>query len=127
VKYLLDTHVFLWAITGDTRLKKRHVEIFEAEESELYLSAASIWEVLIKTGIGRLDLPQPVATYLSREMDANRVRLLPIRMNHLEALEDLPPVHRDPFDRMIVAQALSEGLRLVSSDTALKGYPVKLA
>jgi len=127
VKYLLDTHVFLWAISGDARLKKRHVEIFEAEESELYLSAASIWEALIKAGTGRLVLPQPVVGYLAREMEANRVQLLPVRMNHLQELENLPPVHRDPFDRLIVAQALAEGLRLVSSDTALKGYPVKLA
>lgn len=126
MKILLDTHVFLWAISGDRRLSRAHREIYSNATSELYLSVASVWEILIKTALGKLPLPTPVAPYISSQMEANRVSSLPIRLPHLIELEMLPQVHRDPFDRMLVAQARSEGIPIVSSDASFRKYDVKV-
>ena len=126
MRALLDTHVFLWAIIEDRRLSRAHREIYRDAASELYLSVASIWEMLIKSALGKLPLPAPAAPYIARQMEANRVDSLPIRLPHLIALEELPPVHRDPFDRMLVAQARAEGIPIVSSDPELRKYDVEV-
>jgi PIN domain nuclease of toxin-antitoxin system len=126
VKVLLDTHVFLWAITDDARLTTKNREIYMAQENELYLSVASIWEILLKTGLGKLPLPAPAAEFITKQMDKNRVALLPIRVSHLVKLETLPPLHRDPFDRMIAAQALAEGVPVMTVDEAFARYSVEL-
>ena len=126
MRILLDSHIFLWAITGDARLSKRHRDLFLEEGNDLLLSVASLWEILIKTGLGRLPLPQPAAAYLAKQMEQNRIAMLGIRAAHLEALETLPPLHRDPFDRMLVAQALSERMPMLSVDKGIKKYGVKV-
>lgn len=126
MKVLLDTHVFLWAISGDARLSKTHRTYYVDEANELFLSVASLWEVLIKVGLGKLPLPRPAAAYLNKQMELNRISLLSIRAAHLAALEKLAPLHRDPFDRMLVAQALAEGMPLLSVDKGMKKYGVKL-
>ncbi|NWF82199.1 MAG: type II toxin-antitoxin system VapC family toxin, partial [Bryobacteraceae bacterium] len=120
MRFLLDTHVFLWAITDDRRLTRRHKTIWLDQKSELHLSAVSLWEMLIKAGLGRLSLPQPAVNYLGRQMETNRVQLLSIRLSHLEVLETLPPLHRDPFDQMLVAQARAEKMRLLTADRELR-------
>ena len=107
MKILLDTPVFLWAITDGPRLSAKQRQMFLDEGNELHLSVASIWEMLIKAGLGKLPVPSPATEYLGKQMEKNRIALLPIRMTHLSALQDLPPLHRDPFDRMLIAQALS--------------------
>jgi PIN domain nuclease of toxin-antitoxin system len=124
LKYLLDTHVFLWAITEDRRLKSVHRKIYADGDNELWLSVASLWEILIKTRVGKLTLPAPVAAYILKQMEKNRVSLLPVRASHLVALEELPPLHRDPFDRMLVAQANGEGMAILSGDAAIRKYAV---
>ena len=126
MRVLLDTHVFLWAITGDRRLSRVHREIYSSAANDLHLSVASVWEMLIKSALGKLPLPTPAAAYIASQMEANRITSLPIRLPHLFELETLPPVHRDPFDRMVVAQARSEGIPIVSSDTAFRKYDVKV-
>jgi PIN domain nuclease of toxin-antitoxin system len=78
--------------------------------------------MLIKAGLGRLSLPQPAVNYLGRQMETNRVQLLPVRLSHLGVLETLPPLHRDPFDRMLVAQARAEKMRLLTADRELRQY-----
>ena len=123
-RVLLDTHVFLWAISDDVRLSDAHRRIYLDGSSELWLSIASIWEILIKTGLGKLSLPRPTTAYLLKQMERNRVSLLPIRASHLAGLETLPPVHRDPFDRMLVAQANAEGLAILSGDAIVRKYGV---
>ncbi|MFN0166024.1 MAG: type II toxin-antitoxin system VapC family toxin [Bryobacteraceae bacterium] len=126
MRILLDTHIFLWAITDDSRLTNVHRLKYTDEESELYLSVASLWETLIKVGLGRLTLPVQAADYLAKQMEKNRVAVLPIRMTHLAELAKLPPLHRDPFDRMLVAQARAEGMSILSADPGIRGYGVAI-
>jgi PIN domain nuclease of toxin-antitoxin system len=118
----LDTHVFLWAISEDRRLSDVHRRIYTDGKSELWLSVASVWEVLIKAGLGKLPLPRPVAGNVLKQMERNRISLLPIRASHLAELEMLPPLHRDPFDRMLIAQANAEGLSILSDDATVRKY-----
>lgn len=119
MKLLLDTHIFLWAITDDPRLSKHHRDLYTSPTSELFLSIASLWEVAIKAGLGKLQLPGPATSYLTRQMDKNQVRLLPIQAAHLSELEKLPPLHRDPFDRLLAAQARAEKMPILSGDKAV--------
>jgi PIN domain nuclease of toxin-antitoxin system len=125
LKILLDTHNFLWAITEDPRLTRSQRSAWVDEDNELYLSIASVWEMLIKAGTGRLPLPTPAVAYLSKQMDKNRVVSLAIRASHMAELEMLPPLHRDPFDRMLVAQARAERMPLLSGDLKLSEYDVQ--
>ncbi|MBL8218830.1 MAG: type II toxin-antitoxin system VapC family toxin [Bryobacterales bacterium] len=126
MKVLLDTHIFLWAITDDPRLTNKQRAVFLDGGNDLYLSLASVWEMLIKVGIGKLPLPQPASPYIHKHAEKNRIVTLGIHAAHLAELEKLPPLHRDPFDRMLVAQARAEKMPILSSDPALKKYGVKL-
>ena len=119
MRLLLDTHVFLWWLADDDRLKKAEREAIREPENDVYLSAASIWEIVIKQGLGRLRVPE------SASVAARRLGLqpLPITFEHAEATATLPPLHGDPFDRILVAQARTETLTLVSYDTAIRAYP----
>jgi len=128
VKVLLDTHIFLWAVSDDKRLTVAMRKTWVAPGNELFMSVASIWEILIKVGLHKLPLPVPAAAFIQKEMEQNRISLLGIRPAHLAELERLPPLHRDPFDRMLVAQARVDGLRLLSADAhIMKRYGVPLA
>jgi PIN domain nuclease of toxin-antitoxin system len=124
LKILIDTHIFLWAITEDGRLSEPHRAIYQDEASDLHMSIASIWEMLIKTGLGKLALPAPATEYIAKQMDQNRIATLGIRVPHLAELERLPPLHCDPFDRMLVSQARVEGMPILSADPALRKYDV---
>ena len=126
MRILLDTHVFLWAILDDERCKGPMREAMRDGQNEIYLSVASIWEILIKSGLGKLQLPKPTASFIASEMFKNRVRQLGIQAPHLAALEHLPPLHKDPFDRMIVAQAKSDRLTIATADTTFQAYRVSL-
>jgi PIN domain nuclease of toxin-antitoxin system len=125
MKALLDTHTFLWAISGDEKLSRRAGEIF-AGPSHLWLSVASIWEVLIKVQIGKMPLPEPVGPYLVKKLAENRIEMLPISLDHVLRIEALPMHHSDPFDRILIAQSLQEKLPLVSSDAVFRRYDVEL-
>lgn len=126
MRVLLDTHIFLWAITNDSRLSVEHGAIFLDERNELLLSTVSIWEILIKSGLGKLALPKPGVAYISRQMEKNRVQPLALHIAHLDELEGLPTIHRDPFDRLLVAQARAEQIPLMSADSVFRRYPVRL-
>ena len=126
MRILLDTHIFLWAITSDSRLSPAQRDLFLDDASDLFLSVASLWEMLIKTGLGRLPMPAPSTDYIVRQMEKNRIAILPIREAHLAELETLPPLHRDPFDRMLVAQARAEKMPLLSADAAIRQYHVEI-
>jgi PIN domain nuclease of toxin-antitoxin system len=126
VKVLLDTHVFLWAITEDSRLSRRAREIFVSRSSELFFSVASAWEIQIKVQIKKLPLPKPAMSYLRGHLATNGIQVLPILLDHVARLEELPAYHRDPFDRILVAQSMEEGWPIVSADPLLKKYPAQL-
>ena len=126
MKLLLDTHVFLWIVSGDRRLTPRYRALFEDPDNQVFLSVASCWEIVIKAGLDRLRLPLPATDYVMKQIEANQVTLLGIRHSHLKALETLPALHKDPFDRMILAQALAESMSLLSKDKALRAYKVRV-
>ena len=125
MKALLDTHTFLWAIAGDDRLSRRAAEVF-AGPSDLWLSVASIWEILIKVQIGKMPLPVPAGPYLVKKLAENRIQTLPVSLDHILRIESLPSHHSDPFDRMLIAQSLEEKLPLVSSDKVFTRYEVEV-
>ena len=122
---LLDTHAFLWFVTGDVRLSRAARRALEADEAELTLSAASVWGLAIKAGLGRLSLPASVAEYVAEKV-ADGFAVLPVEWTHAAGVEKLPPHHRDPFDRLLVAQALAEDLPIVTNDPALSAYGVQV-
>lgn len=124
MRSLLDTHTFLWFITRDTRLSVTARGVIEARESEILLSIASVWEIAIKTGLGRLPLPSPVRTFVPQQMVENKIGLLPIALDHALEAGNLPPHHRDPFDRMLVVQARMEELPIISADSELDRYGI---
>ena len=126
MKILIDTHIFLGAINADRRLTPAQRAIYEDGSSELHLSAAGIWEILIKCGTGKLVLPKPAAAFVHKHLDRNRIAVLPLRTPHFAELEKLPPIHRDPFDRILVAQARAESMPILTGDPKFANYEVEL-
>jgi len=125
MKALLDTQTFLWAISGNERLSKRAGQIFTGP-SDLWLSVASVWEILIKVQIGKIPLPVPAAPYIVKKLAQNRIETLPISLDHVLKIETLPMHHRDPFDRVLIAQSIEEGWPIVTADPMFKDYPVQV-
>ncbi len=126
MRLLLDTHVFLWYISADPQLPAVFRDAIREPSNEVFLSVASVWEAVIKHALGKLPLPGAPAEYMPRERQAHRIAALPIEEPALAHLASLPPLHRDPFDRILVAQALQHGLKLVTVDDAVRAYPVPL-
>jgi PIN domain nuclease of toxin-antitoxin system len=122
---LLDTQAFLWFVAGDARLSSRARRAIEEARGEWWLSAASVWEMSIKASLGRLTLPAPVSEYIAEKVRQG-LRVLSVDWPHAAAVERLPFHHRDPFDRLIVAQAQTERLRIVTKDRRLRKYGVEL-
>jgi len=126
MKVLLDTHAFLWSITGDDRLSKTAEEIFLDPDNNLFFSAASFWEICIKMSLGKLSLKRGWFKTIQEEMRINAVQWLPVEMQHCVELTKLSFHHRDPFDRMLIAQAMAEDLQLLSRDGRLSAYEIEL-
>jgi PIN domain nuclease of toxin-antitoxin system len=122
MKLLLDTHLLLWAAGEPRRLSKAARALIDNPDNELFFSAASLWEVVIKRGLGRKDFKVD-ARLLRRGLLDNGYRELPILSDHVVATESLPLIHRDPFDRILVAQATVEGITLLTIDSLLSQYP----
>ena len=125
-RILLDTHVWLWFNGEPERLSDQARRAFVDPENDLFLSAASTWEIAIKHAAGRLELPAPPAQFIPTRLADNNVRPLAIQHSHTLAAAELPLHHRDPFDRMLVAQARQEGLTLATGDPRLQGYDVPI-
>ncbi len=122
---LLDTSTFLWAAQGSIQLPDPVRVLLEAADSEIYVSVVTPWEIAIKQSIGRhLELPYDLATFLERAT-ADGYRLLPIELRHVYRVRSLPLLHRDPFDRMLIAQALVEGMPLLTPDPRIRAYDVQ--
>jgi PIN domain nuclease of toxin-antitoxin system len=124
VRLLLDTHVFLWLQTEPERLDD-HLTLVEDRGTTLLLSAASSWEIAIKYGLGRLPLPEPPERYVPTRMRAIGAQALPIEHAHALAVAALPALHRDPFDRLLVAQAEAAGATILTADPAVARYPAE--
>jgi PIN domain nuclease of toxin-antitoxin system len=123
VRLLLDTHLLLWVVAGDAkRLSGATIALIETTENEVWFSAASVWEIVIKRGLGRQDF-RVDPRLLRRALLENGYSELQIASEHAIAVEALPPIHRDPFDRMLVAQATIEGITLLTSDRTIARYP----
>jgi PIN domain nuclease of toxin-antitoxin system len=125
MKAILDTHAFLWALAGDARMSRHARDVF-AGSTDLFLSLASVWEILIKVQSGKLNLPQPAGPYVLSRLADNRIKTLPISIDHLLAFERLPMHHRDPFDRMLIAQSMEEDWPIITADPKFKQYPVQV-
>jgi len=124
VNLLLDTHAFIWWDSDPARLSSRALALCEDPENQLHLSVASLWEIQIKSQLGKLKLSTPLPDLVSSQQEANGLVLISVQAHHTYALNGLPAHHKDPFDRMIIAQARSERLRLVSHDGIIRKYPV---
>jgi PIN domain nuclease of toxin-antitoxin system len=126
MKLVLDTQIFLWYISADPRLAAPICAAIQNPANEVFLSVASVWEAVIKYSLRKLPLPSPPEEYLPQHREMHRIVSLPVEEAALTHLAQLPSLHRDPFDRILVAQALQHDLTLVTADDAVKAYSVKL-
>ena len=126
VKYLLDTMVWLWSVADQENLRREAVAILQSGSEELFLSAVSSWEIAIKTQLGKYNLPEPPTSYLPNTLAKQRIRSLPVTLSHTLGVYDLPLHHRDPFDRLIIAQAIAEEMTVLTADRIFGKYPVKI-
>ena len=125
MKLLLDACTFLWVLGGTAGVPGRVAEAFRAPDNEVYLSAASVWEIVIKHASGRLVLPRPPDQLIPVERDARAILPLPIDEESALHVSRLPDLHRDPFDRILVAQAIVHGLTIVTPDPLVLQYPAR--
>ena len=126
MKILLDTHIFLWFISGDSRLSADIRDVVRDPDNEIYLSVVSVWECIVKYQLGKLPLPEPPEIYLPKQRDLHQIASLDLDESSVVQLSKLPPLHRDPFDRILICQALQNGLTIVTVDAAVRAYPVSV-
>jgi PIN domain nuclease of toxin-antitoxin system len=124
VRQLLDTHTFLWFVMGNPRITENLRA--QIEDNENFVSVVSIWEIAIKYGIGKLNLEVPFDDFIDRQIAPNGIQLLDIKLEHLKVVSALPLHHRDPFDRLLIAQAIVEDIVFISADSVFSLYPVRL-
>lgn len=126
MKLLLDTHTFIWWDSSPQKLSRKALDLCQNPENNLLLSIASIWEIQIKLQLGKLSLNLPLPELIESQQQTNNIELLPINLTHLFTLDSLPNHHKDPFDRLLISQAIVEDAVLVSGDSILANYPVKI-
>lgn len=124
MRLLLDTHVFLWYVVADPRLAAAVRDAIRDPANGVYVSVVAVWEAVIKHAVGKLPLVAPPAVYLTRLRDQHAMIPLSIDEGAMTHLAGLPPLHKDPFDRVLVAQALQHGLTVATVDAAVRAYPV---
>jgi len=123
---LLDTHIFLWFVNDDPRLSDRHKDLIENESNFSYLSVASLWEMSIKYNLGKLKLDPSYEDFVEKEVRESSIILLNIELEHLRINASLPFHHRDPFDRIIIAQSIAENVPIITGDSIFNQYPIRL-
>jgi PIN domain nuclease of toxin-antitoxin system len=124
MRLLLDSHAFLWSATGDTRLSARARSAIEDPDNDRFLSVASAWELMLKVQVGKLKLPSTAAEFFRNQLSEMAMESLPVLTSHVMRLEAIPLHHRDPFDRLLIAQSQVEGLAIVTADPAFALYEV---
>jgi len=126
MKFLLDTHTFLWWITDKPNLSDCVRDIIVDGNNEMFLSAASGWEIVIKSRIGRIQLTENPDTFLLNQLSLNAIQSMPITMRHALYVNNLPDIHKDPFDRIIIAQSILEDMPILTKDHYMAKYNVKV-
>jgi PIN domain nuclease of toxin-antitoxin system len=124
MRVLIDTQVLLWGLQDERKLSRRVQTLLPV--ADVWISVASLWEIITKVQIGKLALPAPVGDYLSAKLKANGILILPITFDHVKRVEGLPLHHRDPFDRILIAQSLEEKLPIITSDPLFARYLVEV-
>ena len=124
MRYLVDTNALLWFLANDKKLSRRALQLIESSSNESFISIVSLWEIAIKTGLGKLDLDEPFEQVFPKQLHINRIEVFDITVDSLIKLTTLPLHHRDPFDRLIIAQGLVEGLPIISVDTIFDAYGI---
>ncbi len=125
MRLLLDTCTFLWVISDDPKLSGRARNLFENEENEVFLSSVSFWEINVKYQLGKLPLPESPKRYIPMQRSNHGIETLPLGEAAISHLLTLPSIHKDPFDRMLVCQAIEGNMSLLTSDPLIQDYPVK--
>ncbi|MEH2382615.1 MAG: type II toxin-antitoxin system VapC family toxin [Nostoc sp.] len=125
MRALLDTHAFIWWVTNDPKLSANARNVIADSGNILFLSVVSVWEIVIKNKLGKLTLPEPVEQYIPSRLAINRFESLPIQMSHVLQVASLPSIHRDPFDRILIAQSQVENLPIVTIDQLITQYLVQ--
>lgn len=125
MKLLLDTHIFLWLNSDPEKLSETILKACSTSDNELYLSLVSPWEIQIKQQLGKLQLYNPLSDLIKTQIDQNGLIILPVKLEHIYALSNLPAIHKDPFDRLLIAQAKIESMVLVSEDKMIRNYQVE--
>jgi len=126
MRLLLDTSSFLWFVAGSDKLSRKARELMENFDNELVLSVASLWEMAIKVSIGKLEMLREFDEFIPEKLEENEIEILHVRLAHLSEMMKLPFHHRDPFDRLIIAQSISENLPVIACDGIFKEYPVEI-
>ena len=126
MKLLLDTHIFIWWADHPEKLSNTALSALEDEANDLILSVASVWEIQIKIQLGRLKLSLPLKELIKNQQETNDLTVSPVALAHVLALDALPFHHKDPFDRLLIAQSIEEDLTLVTADSQFSAYSVKL-
>lgn len=124
MNYLLDTHSFLWFITADKALSTNAKTLIEDPNNTIFLSLASVWEMAIKSSLGKLTIPQPFAAFIIKQLNDNSFSLLPITLAHASIVSTSPFHHRDPFDRLLIAQALHEKMPIIGNENIFDLYGI---
>jgi len=125
MKYLLDTHTLLWIVTNDPRLSKKAKSLYLNSENLIFFSITSLWELTIKISLKKLSIDEPLNEFIQIHIKGNDIKFLNIQVPHILLLENLPYHHRDPFDRLIIAQSIHEDITILSSDKIFDLYPIK--
>jgi PIN domain nuclease of toxin-antitoxin system len=126
MKALLDTHTFLWWNLDDPQLSEKARNFISDGRNEIFLSAASAWEIAIKAAKGRLILPEAPDQYVANRMRYHRFKALPIEISHALHVFDLPQIHTDPFDRLLIAQGQMESMPILTADSEIGSYPIEI-
>lgn len=121
MRFLIDTHTFLWFVNDSPKLSTNAKSLMESD-NDLWVSIASLWEIAIKVNIGKLTLPNNYENFIPEQLALNDIETLPIKMAHLATYTTLPLHHRDPYDRLLIAQAMTEKVSIISADVAFDSY-----
>lgn len=124
MRLLLDTHAFIWYATDSSRLSTTARSLIDNGDNDILLSTASVWEMAIKHSIGRLNFSRPFMEFIKQQIAINRIEILEISFDHIEVVASLPLHHRDPFDRLIIAQSMAEQIPILSVDTIFDNYTI---